>query len=153
MLMGSRTRPEYETLISGVEWWISSLRLLLWLEKKRNYNIRMNALSCLVRSSYPRDVEWKEQSKPPCLMSHLGWNNFWSSIDCCFWPISSTKMDARHKSKVGYLIFLHDFDFFSASKSCFLTMGSPLTSMTSKTALPNILKIASNQCISSKEDR
>ena len=40
------------------------------------------------------------------------------------------------------------FDFFSASKSRTMTMRPPLTSMASKAALPNILKIVSNQCIS-----
>ena len=54
--MGSRTRPEYETLISGrmMNFFLETLTMI---RKKRNYNIKMNALSCLVRSSYPRDVE------------------------------------------------------------------------------------------------
>ena len=67
--------------------------------------------------------------------------------NCWFRPISSRKMTIRHKTKGGYLIFYINFIFFSTSKSSFLTMWPPLTSMASKTAHANTLKIAARKIV------
>ena len=55
---------------------------------------------------------------------------------------------ALNQSKLFDLFCIY-LDFFSLKMS-FLTKRPPLTKVTSKTALPNILKIASKNCIFSK---
>ena len=60
-------------------------------------------------------------------------------------------MAIRHQHKVGYLISFTFLLIFSFSEPHSLNLRPPLSSVTSKTALPNILKIASKNCKFSKD--
>ena len=76
----------------------------------------------------------KQKSKRDQYRTLLTCSDFWDVIVGFDWQ----KMAIRHKIKVEYLIVLHLFWFFSASKSHSFAMRPPLTSITSKTVLPNI---------------